>query len=204
MYFMEELSSYEVVETKQTVPLNKLALIATILAGVAVVAAIVLFVVNNSLRAQIASLKTENTALAKSVDDVKAAQEGNAQEIATYKSVAYMTEAAHVIEGSVVTDDFVVDRIYFNQTGSGELDSVTMDVTNQPPMALAYKGKGAYTVGDRELRAKADSLIAAAKKYYGDAPGLPKWTDSTAVNLSVQNYDIGNFTDGEFKLVGEQ
>lgn len=201
---MEELSSYEVVETKQTAPLNKLALIATILAGVAVVAAIMLFVVNNSLKAQIASLKTENTALAKSVDDVKAAQEANAQEIATYKSVAYMTEAAHVIEGSVVTDDFVVDRIYFNQTGRDELDSVTMDVTNQPSMALAYKGKGAYTVGDRELRAKADSLIAAAKKYYGDAPGLPKWMDSTVINLSVQNYDIGNFADGEFKLVGEQ
>ncbi|AET61519.1 hypothetical protein HPL003_24005 [Paenibacillus terrae HPL-003] len=201
---MGELSSYEVVGEKQTAPLNKLALVATILAGVAVVAASVLFVVNNSLKAQVASLKTENATLAKSVDDVKAAQDTNAQEIATYKSVAYMTEAAHVIEGSVVTDDFVVDRIYFNQTGGGELGSVTMDVTNQPPMALAYKGKGAYTVGDRELRAKANSLIAAAKKYYGDAPGMPKWADSTAVNLSVQNYDIGSYTDGEFMLVGEK
>ncbi|MGR6760893.1 hypothetical protein ACU1JV_03440 [Paenibacillus sp. T2-29] len=201
---MGELSSYEVVEEKQTAPLNKLALIATILAGVAIVAAIVLFVVNHNLKAQVSSLKTENAALAKSVDDVKAAQDTNAQEIATYKSVAYMTEAAHVIEGSVVTDDFVVDRIYFNQTDGGALGSVTMDVTNQPPMALAYKGKGAYTVGDRELRAKADSLIAAAKKYYGEAPGMPKWTDSTAVSLSVQNYDIGSYADGEFKLVGEK
>ncbi|URJ63528.1 MULTISPECIES: hypothetical protein [Paenibacillus] len=158
---------------------------------------------NHSLKAQVSSLKAENAALAKSVDDVKAAQDTSAQEIATYKSVAYMTEAAHVIEGSVVTDDFVVDRIYFSQDG-GNLDSVTMDVTNQPTMELAYKGKGAYNVGDRELRAKADSLIAAVKKYYSDAPGMPKWTESTAVNLSVQNYDIGSYADGEFKLVGEK
>ncbi|MCZ4148346.1 hypothetical protein BZG21_28175, partial [Escherichia coli] len=107
------------------------------------------------------------------------------------------------IEDGIVTDDFVVNKIRFNWGEDGSLSDVTIDVENQPSMALSYKAKGAYELSDRELRAKSDAIIKAVTDYYNSASNAPAWTDATSVQLTVQNYNIGKSTNGTFKLVGE-
>lgn len=118
---------------------------------------------------------------------------------------SYLSVVEHEIEGGVVTDDFVVEKTYFNVLDSGKL-SVTIDVDTQPQMSLHYTGQGAFDLADRELRAKSMSIIDAVKeRYTADAPDqLPKWDDSTSVSLTIKNYAIGDSISGEFKLVGEK
>ncbi|GAS85669.1 hypothetical protein [Paenibacillus amylolyticus] len=200
---MDELTSSEI---KPKPRLNVLAAIALGISVVAVSASIYLFVQNselinktNQLSEKIASLSEKNDALQKATD----AQTAFNTEQERYRKLTYLTAMAHDIEDGIVTDDFVVNKVRFSWGYDGNLSNVVIDVENQPSLALAYKSKGAYELSDREVRAKSDGIIKAVKDYYATASDGPAWNDSTFVQLTVQNYNIGESTGGTFKLVGE-
>nr|WP_154983051.1 hypothetical protein [Paenibacillus xylanexedens] len=200
---MNELT---VSENKPKQSIKVLAVIALGVSVVTVAASIYLFVQNSELKSktnqlseQIASLSEKNDALQKATD----AQTAFNTEQERYRKLTYLTAMAHDIEDGIVTDDFIVNKIRFSWGNDGNLGNVVIDVKNQPSLALVYKNKGVYGLADREVRAKSDGIIKAVKDYYATAPDVPAWNDSTSVQLTVQNYSIGNSAGGSFKLVGE-
>ncbi|WP_418039224.1 hypothetical protein [Paenibacillus xylanilyticus] len=193
-------------ESKPKQRRNVLSIVALGISVVTVAASIYLLVQNlelksktNQLSAQIMSISKKSEDLQKTAD----AQSVINEEQETYRKLTYLTAMAHDIEDGIVTDDFVVNKVRFNWGDDGNLSDVVIDVENQPALALSYKSKGAYELSDRELRAKSDAIIKAVSDYYATASNAPAWNDSTSVQLTVQNYNIGESTGGTFKLVGE-
>ncbi|WP_143106690.1 hypothetical protein [Cohnella sp. OV330] len=127
--------------------------------------------------------------------------ENRAQSIA---KIALLASIQHEVEGGIVTDDFVVNKLYLTPTNDGKV-SVIIDLDTQPQMALHYKGQGGFDLADRELRAKSTTIIEKVKgRYQSYAPDdLPAWNDAD-VNLTIKNYAIGDTTSGQFALVGEK
>lgn len=200
---MDELT---VTENKPKQRINVLTVIALGISAVTVAASIYLVVQSseltsktNQLSEQIASLSKKNDELQKAAD----AQTAFNTEQERYRKLTYLTAMAHDIEDGIVTDDFVVNKVRFSWGDDGNLSNVVIDVENQPSLVLAYKSKGAYELSDREVRAKSDGIIKAVKDYYATASDAPAWNDSTFVQLTVQNYNIGESKGGTFKLVGE-
>ncbi|HBU80855.1 MAG TPA: hypothetical protein DEF35_04335 [Paenibacillus sp.] len=200
---MDELTLSEIKPKRR---FNVIAAIALGISVVAVSASIYLFVQNTELSSktdklseQIVSISIKNDELQKTAD----AQAVINDEQDTYRKLTYLTAMAHDIEDGIVTDDFVVNKVRFSWGDDGNLSDVVIDVENQPSLALSYKSKGAYELSDRELRAKSDAIIKAVSEYYTKSPNAPAWNDSTSVQLTVQNYNIGNSAGGSFKLVGE-
>lgn len=154
---------------------------------------------NNELKVvkeDASSYKEENASL-------KAGQSKLQENIDTMKNLVFINTIAHDIEGAVVTDDFVVEKVYLELGDNGNLSGIIIDVDNQPDMSYVYKGKGAYDLTDRELRAKSDAIINEVYARYSSTENIPVWDDNTYVSVTVKNYEIGNKQGGEFKLVGE-
>ncbi|WP_217496392.1 hypothetical protein [Paenibacillus algicola] len=149
-----------------------------------------------ALTKQNETYKAENTSLKKDQESMREAFE-------LIRNVVLMNTISHSIEGAVVTDDFIVEKVYFNVGENGNLNNVVIDVDNQPDMAYVYEGKGAYELTDREVRAKSDAIIDAVIERYASTENLPLWDDNTYVSVTVKNYEIGTKQSGEFKLIGE-
>ncbi|URJ43950.1 hypothetical protein MF628_003613 [Paenibacillus polymyxa] len=203
---MEELSSYEFEQKKQLAPLNKLALVATVISGVTLVAgAIVLILMNNNLKTQVSALKTENIALAKTVQGITEKQATNETDIRSLKIETVFQRIAHTVEGALVTDDFVVNRInIYTENQDTKLTGISIDLENQPRMALAYKESGQYSISDRELRAKIKPIIDEVETYYKKFPDTLDWTKDVPVSITVKNYSVATVQNGEVKLAGEK
>ncbi|PQP86190.1 hypothetical protein, partial [Paenibacillus sp. AR247] len=151
---------------------SKLTIAAMVVAIIGVLVAIATWYFTNSLattkindlkvkmESESAAIRDENAAL-------KQASEALSAQLDAVKNVALLTAVAHDIEGAVVTDDFVIEKIDLVANDNGQLGNVIIDVDNQPDMALVYKGKGAYELTDREIRAKCDSIIREASARYG-------------------------------------
>jgi hypothetical protein len=185
-----------------------------------------LFVVVLSLAvvavAGIAFLYQKNTVLQKDFDEQATAITKLTLQVGSYKSdiekisdinnrstatakMAYLSYVQHDIEGGVVTDDFVVDKVYLTPNQSGDNVSIIINIDTQPAMAIHHQGKGTFDIADRELRAKSLAIINAVKERYITDGGdnLPAWDDNN-VHLTIKNYAIGDTASGEFKLVGEK
>ncbi|MGC5775125.1 hypothetical protein [Paenibacillus pabuli] len=193
-------------ESKPKQRVNVLAVVALGISALAVAASIYLFVQNSELSSKTDKLSEQIMSLAKKNDELQKTADAQAvinEEQDTYRKLTFLTAMAHDIEDGIVTDDFVVNKVRFSWGDDGNLSDVVIDVENQPTLALSYKSKGAYELSDRELRAKSDAIIKAVSDYYTKSPNAPAWNDSTFVQLTVQNYNIGESTGGKFKLVGE-
>lgn len=201
---MEEVNNYKSSPSLQEKRSNTLAIIATTIGGVALIGCIVLTVWNVKLNAQIVALQMQDSTIKKSTDSLVKKQATYEKEQLRIKTIAYLSYMSHEVENTAVTDDFVVTKISFTPTSSGELSGVTIDMDNQPQMALNYNGEGNYDIADRQLRTKVTKLVTSAKDYYGGDPNAPAWADSTPVKVTVKNYDVGDYTSGEFKLTGEK
>ncbi|MEC0123016.1 hypothetical protein [Paenibacillus pabuli] len=193
-------------ESKPKQRVNVLAVVALGISALAVAASIYLFVQNSELSSKTDKLSEQIMSLTKKNDELQKTADAQAvinEEQDTYRKLTFLTAMAHDIEDGIVTDDFVVNKVRFSWGDDGNLSDVVIDVENQPTLALSYKSKGAYELSDRELRAKSDAIIKAVSDYYTKSPNAPAWNDSTFVQLTVQNYNIGESTGGKFKLVGE-
>ncbi|ANF97671.1 hypothetical protein [Paenibacillus bovis] len=179
---------------------NKLALIAAILAAIALLGCIALVVWNMSLKNQLSALQKENESLHTKTETLTTQQKKSDSEQAKLKKIALLSYMSHNLEDAVVTNDFVIDKIYFTANNSGEVESITIDLENQPMMALVYEGDGVYSISNQAVSAKASELIKTAKEYYGSDKDVPAWTNDTTVKLTVKNYDLGEYAKGSFKL----
>lgn len=150
-----------------------------------------------------AKLESENRALRQENALLTTTQQALSDQLGAMKNIVFFNAMAREIEGATVTDDFVVEKVYFNASDAGTLGNIVIDVDNQPDMVYAYKGKGAYDLSDRELRAKCEAIVDEVQARYGSSENIPAWDDSTVVTLTVKNYEIGNAEGGKFKLVGE-
>lgn len=157
----------------------------------------------DKLTAELNAVNENSSAIKKENSSLKADQSKLQESINVLKNVVFISTVAHDIEGAVVTDDFVVEKVYLELGDSGNLSSIVIDVDNQPEMSYIYKGKGAYELSDRELRAKSDAIINEVYARYGSSDNIPVWDENTYVGVTVKNYEIGNKQGGEFKLVGE-
>ncbi|MDU2239383.1 MAG: hypothetical protein E7E23_02305 [Paenibacillus sp.] len=206
-----------VVETWQPQPqpepspkkkLDLLSIISLSLAAVAVLAAVGMwYFTNNSMTKRMdeltAKLESETAAIRQENELLKATMQAQSDQIGAMETVVFFNAIAREIEGATVTDDFTVDKIYLNTSETGTLGSIVINVGNQPDMSYLYKGKGAYNLSDRELRAKCETIIKEVSARYGTGEMLPAWDDNTLVTVTVLNYEIGSKQGGEFKLVGE-
>jgi hypothetical protein len=118
------------------------------------------------------------------------------------KQLSALSLLQHDMEGGIVTDDFVVNKISLYPKDNAYF--INIDLTNQPAMYASYKGKGAYTITDRELRTKGTEITDKVKDYYNKnkLDKMPAW-DKNTVSLTIQNYNIGEFKNGELVLAGE-
>jgi cytochrome c-type biogenesis protein CcmE len=182
-----------------------------ITAGVALVITIVLSLFIYNLNKQISVLKVtvatnKNTIDSdiKTVNDKLKGMEGLAAKVDRTTSLTLLAVMAHEIEGGVVTDDFVVEKMSC-VTLDNKL-SLSIDLNTQPDMFGKYKGKGSFDLTDRELRTKATDIINKVKDFYvsNTIDGMPKLDDNTEIKLTIKNYDIGKMSKGEFVLAGEK
>ena len=179
---------------------NKLALIATILAAIALLGCIALVVWNMNLKNQLSTVQKDNESLHTKTETLTAKAKKSDSEQAKLKKIALLSYMSHNLEDAVVTNDFVIDKIYFTANNNGDVEAITIDLENQPMMALVYEGDGVYSISNQAVSAKASELIKTAKSYYGNDKDVPAWTDATTVKLTVKNYDLGEYAKGEFKL----
>ncbi|WP_256759626.1 hypothetical protein [Cohnella sp. WQ 127256] len=210
----EELPYHQQYVVQQTSLLQRIALIASLTLAFLAICGLVLLNQNaietradyndqqkliEEQRKEIASLTRSTKALEKNAALIA----GIDNKTMSLASALFLLYVQHDVEGGVVTDDFTVEKLRLNVTNNNIL-SITIDVENQPQMAVNYKGSGGYDLADRELRAKSKEIIAAVKNRYNPADdSLPRWDDSN-VYLTVKNYAIGDTTSGEFMLVGEK
>lgn len=198
----------------KTLTIRILVIVALILAGASGGAAAYLFVKSSDLAeandAQAALIEEQ----AKKIEGLSAKiskYDKRISEISTIRERANnlntslsLMEMQHLIEGGVVTDDFTVAKLHLILEDKDKL-MVNIDVGIQPTITGQYIGFGTFNLTDRELRAKCQAIIAAVKELYGPVEGtnLPKWDDNN-VYVTIKNYEIGNTTSGQFKLVGER
>lgn len=114
----------------------------------------------------------------------------------------------HDMEESVVSEHFILDKIYFDDIAYRKGTSgTTIDVRNQPDFANKYSGPGKFSISDKELSTVITTFMEAAEEHYAwclekysmDAVA-PDWNDLTHM-ISVHNYEIGTYHDGVFTPV---
>lgn len=157
----------------------------------------------DTLTTELSAVTESSSAIQKENASLKADQTKLQESINIMKNLVFINSIAHDIEGAAVTDDFVVEKVYLQVGDDYNLSSIVIDVDNQPEMSYIYKGKGAYELSDRELRAKSEAIIDEVYSRYGSGENIPVWNENTYVGVTVKNYEIGNKQSGEFKLVGE-
>ncbi|CAM2950365.1 hypothetical protein PASE110613_09035 [Paenibacillus sediminis] len=192
------------VQPKQRV--NALTITTAVLSIFALCISVAALVIILTLHSEISDLKSQNTELSAVNNQLQKDQTALNDQQEKYRSYLLLSSIQHDIEDGVVTDDFVAKKVSFGFGKEGnDLTHVVIDLSNQPDMTVAYSGKGIYSIADRELRAKCNSIIKAVKDYYvSEGSGAPVWDDDTKVSLTVQNYEIGKSEAGDFKLVGEK
>lgn len=118
----------------------------------------------------------------------------------------YLMSMQHRIERGLVTDDFIVAKASVSASPSLKLLSFALDLDTQPGAYSKYKGQGKFTVPDRELKSMLQDVIGKLKEYYDGSDqvykDLPQWKDGT-VYITIKNYEIGTYKNGELKLKGE-
>lgn len=110
---------------------------------------------------------------------------------------------AHTVEGTLTTDDFVVDRLNFSTGDTNKLQDISLNLSAQPRMALLYKGGGRFDISDRELRAKLESFVAEIKEYYDQFEKALPWGDDVVADIYVKNYKIATYKNEKLTLAGE-
>ncbi|MDQ0878881.1 cell division protein FtsL [Paenibacillus sp. V4I3] len=123
----------------------------------------------------------------------------------------YFMNMQHNIEGGLVTEDFIVQHAIISvlpslKDGQSGILHSSIDLDTQPVTSSKYKGQGKFTVPDRELKSMLQDVIDKIQKRYDGSDqlfkGLPQWKDGT-VYLTIKNYEIGTYKNGEIKLKGE-
>ncbi|MEK5408205.1 hypothetical protein MKX36_20020 [Paenibacillus sp. FSL W8-0439] len=204
---MGELSGHTQSVEPQPQPIRKLAVIATVISGVAVLGCIALAVWNYNLNTKVNSLTIANASLKQTTQALTKQQNDTEALLGKVKLAANLSSITHLLEQtSVVTDDFVLEKVTFDVAEDGKLKGVLLNVNNQPNLGFggAYQGYGKYNMSSAALTKKAEEVIDIAMKEYSTSDKLPVWDKNTKVEMTVQNYPLGKREGGTFKLTGQQ
>ncbi|MGG4502813.1 hypothetical protein [Paenibacillus polymyxa] len=204
---MGELSGHTQSVEPQPQPIRKLAVVATVISGVAVLGCIALAVWNYNLNTKVNSLTIANASLKQTTQALTKQQNDTEALLGKVKLAANLSSITHVLEQtSVVTDDFVLEKVTFDVAEDGKLKGVLLNVNNQPNLGFggAYQGYGKYNMSSAALTKKAEEVIDIAMKEYSTSDKLPVWDKNTKVEMTVQNYPFGKREGGTFKLTGQQ
>ncbi|RFT98340.1 hypothetical protein DX902_08565 [Paenibacillus jamilae] len=204
---MGELSGHTQSMEPQPQPIRKLAVVATVISGVAVLGCIALAVWNYNLNTKVNSLTIANASLKQTTQALTKQQNDTEALLGKVKLAANLSSITHLLEQtSVVTDDFVLEKVTFDVTEDGKLKGVLLNVNNQPNLGFggAYQGYGKYNMSSAALTKKAEEVIDIAMKEYSTSDKLPVWDKNTKVEMTVQNYPLGKREGGTFKLTGQQ
>jgi hypothetical protein len=112
-----------------------------------------------------------------------------------------------ISNGGVVAGDLSVNRLTFLEAKNTLFANV--DVKMQSSSWYLYEGQGKFNMTDREVKLMILNLISNIKQSYNlykqelDV-NLPNWEDADMFAVTIESYEIGTYTDGTFKLVGEQ
>lgn len=82
-----------------------------------------------------------------------------------------------------------------------------IDLSTQPLIDAKYEGQGHFDLTDRELKVMIEDLLKDTETYFESIREiyidyLPEWK-SLSHTVSIQNYELGTYSDGVFKLKGE-
>ncbi|PNQ85465.1 hypothetical protein [Paenibacillus polymyxa] len=204
---MGELSGHTQSVEPQPQPIRKLAVVATVISGVAVLGCIALAVWNYNLNTKVNSLTIANASLKQTTQALTKQQNDTEALLGKVKLAANLSSITHLLEQtSVVTDDFVLEKVTFDVTEDGKLKGVLLNVNNQPNLGFggAYQGYGKYNMSSAALTKKAEEVIDIAMKEYSTSDKLPVWDKNTKVEMTVQNYPLGKREGGTFKLTGQK
>ncbi|QDY83994.1 hypothetical protein FQU75_11640 [Paenibacillus polymyxa] len=204
---MGELSGHTQTMEPQPQPIRKLAVVATVISGVAVLGCIALAVWNYNLNTKVNSLTIANASLKQTTQALTKQQNDTEALLGKVRLATNLSSITHLLEQtSVVTDDFVLEKVTFDVAEDGKLKSVLLNVNNQPNLGFggAYQGYGKYNMSSAALTKKAEEVINIVMKEYGTSDKLPVWDKNTKVEMTVQNYPLGKREGGTFKLTGQQ
>ncbi len=204
---MGELSGHTQTMEPQPQAIRKLAVVATVISGVAVLGCIVLAVWNYNLNTKVNSLTIANSSLKQTTQALTKQQNDTEALLGKVRLATNLSSITHLLEQtSVVTDDFVLEKVTFDVAEDGKLKSVLLNVNNQPNLGFggAYQGYGKYNMSSAALTKKAVEVINIVMKKYGTSDKLPVWDKNTKVEMTVQNYPLGKREGGTFKLTGQQ
>ncbi|MGZ0042784.1 hypothetical protein [Paenibacillus ottowii] len=204
---MGELSGHTQTMEPQPQSIRKLAVVATVISGVAVLGCIALAVWNYNLNTKVNSLTIANVSLKQTTQALTKQQNDTEALLGKVRLATNLSSITHLLEQtSVVTDDFVLEKVTFDVAENGTLQGVLINVNNQPNLGFggAYQGYGKYNMSSAALTKKAEEVINIVMKEYGTSDKLPVWDKNTKVEMTVQNYPLGKREGGTFKLTGQQ
>ncbi|MDQ0496193.1 hypothetical protein [Paenibacillus brasilensis] len=204
---MGELSSHTQSVEPQSQAARKLGIVATVISGIAVLGCIALTVWNYNLNTKVNTLITANASLHRTTQALTKQQNDTEALLQRVKLAANLSSISHAMEQtSIVTDDFVLEKVTFDVAENGTLQGVLLNVNNQPNLGFggAYQGYGKYNMASATLTKKAEEVINIAMKEYGKSDKLPVWDKNTKVEMTVQNYPLGKREGGIFKLTSQQ
>ncbi|MGM1021913.1 MAG: hypothetical protein ACQEXV_15465 [Bacillota bacterium] len=204
---MGELSIHTQSVEPQKGSARKLVVIATVISGIAVLGCISLALWNYNLNTKVNTLTTANASLNKTTQALTKQQKDTEALLQQVRLAANLSSISHALEQtSVVTDDFVLEKVTFDVAENGTLKGVLLNVNNQPNLGFggAYQGYGKYNMASSTLTKKAEEVIDIAMKQYGTSDKLPVWDKNTKVEMTVQNYELGKREGGIFKLASHK
>lgn len=185
---------------------RKLAIILSVISYVITAGlAFYLFQINQQTTTKITELSEANKQLQSNLDQVKSTLSSYEYD----RKLNFLNRFAHYVEGGIVTDDLVLDKLDINAESKDGLYMI-VDVETQPKMAMKYKGDGKFDLQDREVKGIVGDLLNQLKDTYNKSvpnykgsEKLPAWEKGEYV-VTIKNFEIGTFKNGVFKLKGEQ
>lgn len=186
----EEVNISEKIEGKTTDYSKAVSIIS--LVSTIIMLIILLVVISNS-NERISALEEKLTTLEN--DDTTSEYNNVQTRLDSLSNSIATLNMQHRMSGSgVVTDELVIDKATFL------FNTGVIDVETQP--GVDYLGKGKFDMSDREVRAMVEDLLKEAEEMYTSYSNDPEW-GSGPITVTIKNYEIGTFENGEFELKGE-
>jgi hypothetical protein len=157
----------------------------------------------NKTKAELDLTRSNFAATYLKLDNLEKKNDSDLARLDSLENSMNLTSFQHDVEEGVVTENLVVNKLTVRSDGT--IVRGVVDFTTQPTIALKYTGLGKFDVPDRELKGMVTDLIKKIQESYAsyfDESKFPKWSDGE-YSLTIQNYEIGNYSKGVFKLKGE-
>ena len=119
-----------------------------------------------------------------------------------------LIELSRKVTQGVVTDDIYVQRAHFYRGSDEGTVNAVIDITSQPSFKANYKGKGKFSLSDREMKAVIKLLVDEVLEF---GAGEFEWLkaehgcsiDKGIIAITAENYEIAEYSFGMLTMTGE-